>query len=328
MQFYFVGEHLLRFLHLREPHDYYTGPPWYYLPRLLLYLAPWSLFLPLLAIRRPEPDEPDLRLKRFLWCWFGWCLFFFSVSLAKANYYMFVGLPPLVMLLAERLETLQESRPKLIASIASCTLLLIAASAGTLLMLGRAHPALQPYCLVLTPGKVVLLGALLIIGLAGCLRAAPAFWPYGLALPLLFIWTLFLCGIAREDDFLSQKSVARYLDTHHAHAATALYRDYEEFSAFAFYIPHPITVVDSDSADLLYGQRRANSEYFLTLAQWVKRIDASEETARLIVNNRYLPSLQERLAQMPQARSRHMEVSRFARVSVVTLESVTPQSTR
>jgi 4-amino-4-deoxy-L-arabinose transferase-like glycosyltransferase len=91
--FYFINEHVLRFLNLRQPHDYYNGPWWYYLPRILGYLFPWTLFLPLLA------RSPRTTLERFLYCWFGWMLFFFSLSGAKANYYMIVGIPPLAMLL-------------------------------------------------------------------------------------------------------------------------------------------------------------------------------------------------------------------------------------
>lgn len=37
--FYFVNEHLLRFLGQREPHDYYVGPVYYYLPRILVSLS-------------------------------------------------------------------------------------------------------------------------------------------------------------------------------------------------------------------------------------------------------------------------------------------------
>lgn len=46
--FYFINEHILRFLNLRQPQDYYSGPFYYYLVRLPLYLGLWTLFLPLL----------------------------------------------------------------------------------------------------------------------------------------------------------------------------------------------------------------------------------------------------------------------------------------
>lgn len=52
--FYFVNEHILRFLNLREPHDYYRGPVYYYLLRLPLYLGLWTLFLPLLWLGRSK----------------------------------------------------------------------------------------------------------------------------------------------------------------------------------------------------------------------------------------------------------------------------------
>lgn len=49
--FYFINEHVLRFLNLRKPHDYYHGPFYYYILRLPLYLGLWVLFLPLLLWR-------------------------------------------------------------------------------------------------------------------------------------------------------------------------------------------------------------------------------------------------------------------------------------
>jgi len=51
--FYFINEHVLRFLGKREPHDYYAGAWWYYLPRMVIYLFPWSFFLPVLCLSKP-----------------------------------------------------------------------------------------------------------------------------------------------------------------------------------------------------------------------------------------------------------------------------------
>ena len=98
--FYFINEHVLRFLDLRWPHDYYQGPWYYYIPRILGYVFPWTLTLPLLF--RSKIDMPtSLRsLQRFLLLWFLVPLLFFSFSKGKANYYMIVGAPPLLAFMA------------------------------------------------------------------------------------------------------------------------------------------------------------------------------------------------------------------------------------
>ncbi len=47
--FYLVNEHYLRFFGLRYPHDYNKMPvAWYWLAHLV-WLFPWSLFLPALV---------------------------------------------------------------------------------------------------------------------------------------------------------------------------------------------------------------------------------------------------------------------------------------
>jgi 4-amino-4-deoxy-L-arabinose transferase-like glycosyltransferase len=92
---YFINEHVLRFLGLREPKDYYSGPWYYYLVRMPLYIFPWTFWLPLLW----QKIKHD-RLINFLWAWLGGTLLFFSLSKAKANYYMVIGLPPLILWLS------------------------------------------------------------------------------------------------------------------------------------------------------------------------------------------------------------------------------------
>ena len=49
--FYFVNEHLLRFLGARYPHDYNKLPSYLYWALHLVWLAPWSIFVPVLVLR-------------------------------------------------------------------------------------------------------------------------------------------------------------------------------------------------------------------------------------------------------------------------------------
>ncbi|MEI8320445.1 MAG: glycosyltransferase family 39 protein [Alphaproteobacteria bacterium] len=109
--FYFVNEHVLRFLDLRIPKDYYTGSVFYYVPRLMAYLLPWSLLLPVLFYKNLssiftkktnffEAFKTGDSLLKFLGLWFFVFFAFFSVSRAKANYYLIIAVPPLCGMLA------------------------------------------------------------------------------------------------------------------------------------------------------------------------------------------------------------------------------------
>ena len=69
--------------------------------------------------------------------------------------------------------------------------------------------------------------------------------------------------IPRLEDHISARNIVRilHLDQHNV----CLYRDFEKISSFTFYSQKPLTIVDSRSNDLLYGQRTAlRPDLFLT----------------------------------------------------------------
>lgn len=94
--FFFVHEHFDRYLspvHNRE------GPPWYFIPFLLLGFMPWTGALPwLMKVRRSDFAEG------FLWVWALFVMLFFSASSSKLPSYILPLFPALVLLLARRLE--------------------------------------------------------------------------------------------------------------------------------------------------------------------------------------------------------------------------------
>ncbi len=103
--FYFVNEHFLRYLGKRYPADYGTVSFWLFHGLLLLWLLPWSVYLPqaLAKIRlrlarvegvRRSPDAVLL----LLFCWAGFVLLFFSFS-TRQEYYLAPALPALALLL-------------------------------------------------------------------------------------------------------------------------------------------------------------------------------------------------------------------------------------
>jgi 4-amino-4-deoxy-L-arabinose transferase-like glycosyltransferase len=108
--FYFVNEHLLRYLNLRVPRDYDTVPLYLFWGLLLVWLMPWSAYL--FRALRTVPWRKSLRAlvsirtltaqestRLLLGLWAAIPLFFFSLS-TRQEYYVLPSLPPLILLIA------------------------------------------------------------------------------------------------------------------------------------------------------------------------------------------------------------------------------------
>jgi 4-amino-4-deoxy-L-arabinose transferase-like glycosyltransferase len=141
--FYFINEHYLRFFNLRYPHDYNKLPGFAYWLLHLVWIFPWSLFLPALVAvawktRRHwmqylrSDNGPAVNLfmdhtvqdgvassifnlrfrARSIWLlslFSAWTLLFFSIS-TNQEYYTFPVWPPLLILIAGVVAGIEEKR--------------------------------------------------------------------------------------------------------------------------------------------------------------------------------------------------------------------------
>jgi 4-amino-4-deoxy-L-arabinose transferase-like glycosyltransferase len=113
--FYFVNEHYLRFLGRRYPRDYNKLPASLYWTLHLVWLFPWSLYLPAAvktagkvwrgrdrASGMDSVRQSDFAARTRLLCWIlaGVVLIFFSVS-TNQEYYTFPAYLPVLLLLAD-----------------------------------------------------------------------------------------------------------------------------------------------------------------------------------------------------------------------------------
>jgi 4-amino-4-deoxy-L-arabinose transferase-like glycosyltransferase len=111
--FFFINEQLLRFLNLRYPHDYNTVPRLYFWLFHLIWLFPWSVYLPAIAKLSfrpvdPHPSEPKAgslgtpdragRMRLLALCWIGVVLIFFTFSTTQ-EYYSMPAYPAMALLL-------------------------------------------------------------------------------------------------------------------------------------------------------------------------------------------------------------------------------------
>ncbi len=241
---YIIEEHFLRFLNQREPHDYYNGPIYYYLPRILIYLFPWSLFTPLIFWRQKNLDATEKKLLRFAWCWLLVPLVFFSLSSAKANYYMIVSMPALAIILGIKISSLfTKYNPRIFSLWSSAILFIIALAlnigyysffATNLVIIAAAYAVISGIILLLTrrPEAIVATVASLII-------------------PLTIIMTSYI-GIIKNK--ISTAEAGTYLATVAKDKPLYLYEDFENISALAFYAPSCFKIIESHSNDLYYGK--------------------------------------------------------------------------
>jgi 4-amino-4-deoxy-L-arabinose transferase-like glycosyltransferase len=114
--FYFINEHVLRFLGRRYPKDYYTEPLLTFWGVTFLWLAPWSAFLvqglgrvprKLAEIRQDLDARGRARLLFGLWA--AVIVVFFSFS-SRQDYYLAPALPALALLIGDWLS--QEEAPE------------------------------------------------------------------------------------------------------------------------------------------------------------------------------------------------------------------------
>lgn len=86
--FYFVNEHVLRFLNLRYPRDYNTVPRvWFWLLNLV-WLFPWSIYLLGTGMLSLRSESRAARARLMALCWIAVVMLFFTFSTTQEYYSM------------------------------------------------------------------------------------------------------------------------------------------------------------------------------------------------------------------------------------------------
>jgi 4-amino-4-deoxy-L-arabinose transferase-like glycosyltransferase len=96
--FYFINEHLLRFLNLRYPRDYNTVPRAYFWLFHVLWFFPWSMYFPAAARLQYRGSDRASQVRLLCLCWAGFILTFFTFSTTQ-EYYSMPCYPALGLLL-------------------------------------------------------------------------------------------------------------------------------------------------------------------------------------------------------------------------------------
>jgi 4-amino-4-deoxy-L-arabinose transferase-like glycosyltransferase len=286
--FYVVNEHVLRFLGRRQPDDYHRGPVWFYLPRLLGLLLPWTPFLILLARRQPWGDHARRTTVRFCQAAVLFPLLFFSLSQAKADYYLVVCTPALALWLALVLEQALAHPPGLRlaccwgGAVTTCVVLLAALpGAGSRVWTPLSFALLCLAWLSLMPVATRGFFAFASLRVRECALLAIVV----LALPLLD--ALVDRGSARA----AVDSSNRIADIVRAQAGPGsqvfIYRDFEDhFSSLPFYLGRTVPVIDSASRDLLFGCTIAPGKTCIDHHQFLRRSRAGPVAVAVLARRR------------------------------------------
>lgn len=273
--FYFINEHVLRFIGKRMPHDYYAGAWWYYLPRMLIFLFPWSFFIPILLFAKSDKKTGRGVLLFLTLAWLV-PLLFFSASSAKANYYLVTVMPFVAFQLAILLEDRQFGRewgrliPGLLLSILFAVLAWWVArqtngAFAELIIMGQAGAQFLSRSFA---GMAILA---LLAAIASRRRPGLGILPYlSLSAGALFI----LLSVLQASTVLtSAHPIADVLQREHAGRDIFMFRAFEERSALPFYLKKPVYIIESRSNDLFWGNKLHRNNIvvsgvdFLQLAQ-------------------------------------------------------------
>lgn len=276
--FYFINEHVLRFLGLRLPKDYYSGSVFYYIHRLFLYLFPWSLILlaPMINGCRMKTVRSFFRTSfwDFIFSFPGFCLWwagvffvFFSLSRAKANYYIMTILPPLMCVMGCFVHKIwkDDHRRALIQRSIGIFLwgmpLLFALCA---LMIPQIRPYFWPlkwHDLAFDFPVIPMASWFLMVGFFWTQRG-PKTSLDGAQMTLFTVSMIVVMGtgiLKQNEDVVSARPLmADFNRTVSGPYTAILYRDVEKMSSVPFYLTHirdarSLLLLDSASNDIMYG---------------------------------------------------------------------------
>lgn len=258
---YFVNEQWYRFIDKRFPNDYHTGPFYYYLPRIIVYLFPWSLLIPTLFSRIRGKIAQQNPLKILLWIWFLLPFCIFSISADKGDYYMLVAVPALALLLGIKFAEINDYRMfynlLLVCGIILCSAALIG------LHLHKTPTSVIPDLAITTIFLLIYFGLTLIT----TNKQRGPLYAYlciaGFSFPLL---TFYITSKVDMQNHFTQIALTQYIQTHDTARPVYLYQHYEDISSSLFFLKKRLYIVKSVSNDLYFGAHTPEANHWFISA--------------------------------------------------------------
>jgi hypothetical protein len=288
--FFFINEQLLRFLNLRYPRDYNTVPRLYFWLFHLLWLFPWSVYLPAVTRLSFRPKDREGRTRLLALCLTGFVLVFFTFSTTQ-EYYSMPCYPALALLLGSGMAlsgVWLRRGARVIAVITGCAA--IAALGLWWLVRNVPHPGDISLALHSRPGTYTLsLGHIedltmssfaylrlpllvaaiaFFIGAAGHVRAASHRTFLAAAVMMIVFFHAARLALVVFDPYLSSRPLAEAIERS-PEGRLIVDHHYYTFSSVFFYTNREALLLNGRFNNLVYGSYAPGApEVFITDAQW------------------------------------------------------------
>ena len=294
--FYFMNEHVLRFLNLRHPRDYNTVPRAWFWAFHWLWLFPWSAYFGGVVRLDFKPSTRAGRMRLLCACWVGFILVFFTFSTTQ-EYYSMPCYPALAILLAyAMMNPTREARPLLIALTAAALLAIVAilVKVNGLATPGDISSALtsNPDAYTLSLGHMddltinsfaylrvplVLAGLAFAIGLYASIRRSAL----GLASMMVIFLHAARLALVTFDPYLASRPLAQALPPG---GTLIVDNQYYAFSSIFFYTNRKALLLNGRVNNLEYGSYAPGAQQvFIDDAEFARRWQSTSEQYYLCV---------------------------------------------
>ena len=272
--FYFLNEHVFRFLNMRHPRDYNTFPRALFWLFHLLWLFPWSVFLPGAATLSYKPVDRAGRTRLLALCWTGFLLVFFTFSTTQ-EYYSMPCYPALALLIAcamakeDRWITAGSKVASLIAAVAALAIAAILAHVWNLPAPGDISQALtqNPEAYTLSLGHLgdltldsfaylklplAFAGLAFVVGALGTFRFRGVKTFLAMAVMMVMFLHAARLALAVFDPYLGSRPLAEAL-LHSPDGQLIVDDQYYTFSSVFFYTNRRALLLNGRVNNLEYG---------------------------------------------------------------------------
>jgi 4-amino-4-deoxy-L-arabinose transferase-like glycosyltransferase len=272
--FFFINEQLLRFLNMRYPRDYDTVPRALFWLMHLLWLFPWSVWLPAVAKLSFHPKDRPGRTRLLALCWIGFILVFFTFSTTQ-EYYSMPSYPALALLIGCAMTTESpwiKRGTRVLAGIALAAAVVV----FSLAFLSRNYPTpgdisnalvsrpgsytlsldhmrdltLRSFAYLRTP--LVMAGIAFLIGAAGMLKSVGQRAYLAAALMMVLFFHAARVALVTFDPYLASRPLADAL-LRVPEAKLIVDHHYYTFSSVFFYTNRPALLLNGRFNNLVYG---------------------------------------------------------------------------
>jgi 4-amino-4-deoxy-L-arabinose transferase-like glycosyltransferase len=289
--FYFINEHVLRFLNKRYPRDYNTVPALYFWLLNLVWLFPWSVFLPRLIRLRYKPEDRAGRVRMMTLCWIAFVMVFFSFSTTQ-EYYSMPIYPAVALLLGCAIAAATDQGIRLATKFVAVVAAFAALAITGILFMVRGVPTPGDISLALTQNPdaytlsmghigdltvrafAYLRLPLVVAGIAFAIGALGSWFLRGrkslfaLAAMMVIFFQAARLALIVFDPYLSSKPVAEVLNRS-PKGQLIIYGEHNEISSLFFYGKDNSLILDGRDINLEYGSYAPNApDVFITDADF------------------------------------------------------------